>query len=59
MNVDIKYNDNKDKFTYDFNLETRFKKYIEKHFYPAFTISDLCQIYLIGGSIRDLIYAKK
>ena len=59
MNIDIKYNDLIDEFTNDLNLEMRLKIYINKHFYPAYTISTLAPIYLVGGSIRDLIYAKK
>lgn len=58
MNIDIKYNEQLDEFTYDLSLEMRLKNYIYNHFYPAYTISILAPIYLVGGSIRDLIYAK-
>ena len=37
----------------------RLRKYISKSFYPAYAISFLAPIYLVGGGIRDLIYAKK
>lgn len=59
MNIPIKYNDTLDEFTYDLSLQMRLENYINKHFYPAYTISKLAPIYLVGGSIRDLIYAKK
>ena len=59
MNIPIKYNDNLDEFTYDLSLQMRLENYINKHFYPAYTISRLAPIYLVGGSIRDLMYAKK
>jgi len=59
MNIPIKYNDNVDEFTFDLSLQMRLENYINKHFYPAYTISKLAPIYLVGGSIRDLIYAKK
>lgn len=59
MKIDIAYNDELDEFSYDLSLEMRLKNYIIKHFYPAYTISDLAPIYLLGGGIRDLICAKK
>ena len=59
MNIPIKYNDTIDEFTNDLTLQMRLKNYIKKHFYPAYTISMLCPIYLLGGAIRDLIYAKQ
>ena len=59
MNIDIKYNEGLDEFTYDLNLEMRLQNYINNHFYPAYTISKLAPIYLVGGTIRCLIYAKK
>ena len=59
MNIDIKYNEELDEFTYDLSLVMRLENYIKAHFYPAYTISLLAPIYLVGGSIRDLIYAKK
>lgn len=59
MNIQIKYNNNLDEFTYDLSLQMRLKNYINKHFYPAYTISRLAPIYLVGGAIRDLMYAKK
>ncbi len=58
MKVEICYNDNLDEFTGDLNLEMRLQKYIKNHFYPAYIISTLSPVYLIGGAIRDLIYAK-
>ena len=39
-------------------LQSR-KERINKHFYLAYTVSRLVSIYLVGGLIRDLIYAKK
>lgn len=59
MNIDIKYNEYLDEFTYDLSLEMRLQNYINIHFYPAYTIAKLAPIYLVGGSIRHLIYAKK
>ena len=59
MNIPIKYNESLDEFTYDLTLQMRLENYIKNHFYPAYTISKLCPIYLLGGSIRDLMYAKK
>lgn len=59
MNIDIKYNDKLDEFTNDLSLVERLQKYIKKHFYPAYIIANLAPIYLVGGSIRDLIYAEK
>lgn len=57
MKIKIEYNDELDEFTYDLSLEGRLKKYITKHFYPAYAISVLAPIYLVGGAIRDLTYA--
>ncbi len=59
MTVPIKYNDTIDEFTNDLTLQMRLENYIKNHFYPAYTLSMLCPIYLLGGAIRDLIYAKK
>ena len=59
MNIPIKYNDTVNEFTDDLTLQMRLENYIKNHFYPAYTISVLCPIYLLGGAIRDLIYAKK
>lgn len=59
VNLDIKYNDELDEFTYDLSLVMRLRNYINNHFYPAYTISKLAPIYLVGGSIRDLMFAKK
>lgn len=59
MNIDIKYNECLDEFTYDLSLAMRLENYINNHFYPAYTIAKLAPIYLVGGSIRCLIYAKK
>ena len=59
MKIKIEYNENLDEFTYDLSLEGRLKNYITKHFYPAYAISMLAPVYLVGGAIRDLIYAKK
>lgn len=57
MKIEIKYNEEIDEFTSDLTLETRLKKYIKSHFYPAIAISSLAPTYLLGGSIRDLILA--
>lgn len=59
MNIGIKYNEDFDEFTCDLSLEMRLQNYINNHFYPAYTIAKLAPIYLVGGSIRDLIWAKK
>ena len=59
MNIPIKYNDTVDEFTNDLTLQMRLENYIKKYFYPAYIISTLCPIYLLGGAIRDLICAKK
>lgn len=59
MNIPIKYNDIIDEFTDDLTLQMRLENYIKRHFFPAYTIAKLAPIYLMGGSIRDLIYAKK
>lgn len=59
MKIKIFYNDKEDEFSRDLCLEDRLKKYIEKSFYPAFVIAHLSDIYLLGGSIRDLIFAKE
>lgn len=59
MRINILYNDKPDEFANDLCLETRLKNYITTHFYPAYTISILAPIYLVGGGIRDLICAKK
>ena len=59
MKIDIKYNEYLDEFTYDLSLEMRLQNYINNHFFPAYTIAKLAPIYLVGGSIRCLIYAKK
>ena len=56
--IPIKYNDIEDEFSSDLSLEMRLRRYVKNHFYPATFISKLCPIYLIGGSIRDLINAK-
>ncbi len=59
MNINLKYNECIDEFTLDLSLQGRLKKYINHHFYPAYTISSLAPIYLVGGAIRDLVYARK
>ncbi len=59
MNIAIKYNDKEDEFSNDLNLEMRLENYIKKHFYPAKVISMLSKTYLVGGAIRDLMFAKK
>ena len=58
MIIPIKYNKEVDEFTNDITLQMRLENYIKNHFYPAYTISKLYPIYLLGGAIRDLIYAK-
>lgn len=58
MNIDIKYNDELDEFICDLSLTMRLERYINTHFYPAYAISTLAPIYLVGGAIRDLILAK-
>lgn len=59
MDIEIKYNDEVDEFSWDLNFNMRVERYIKEHFYPAYTISMLVPIYLVGGGIRDLINAKK
>lgn len=59
MKIPIKYNNMDDEFTEDLTLEMRLENYIKKHFYIAYIISKLYPTYLLGGAIRDLIYAKK
>ncbi len=59
MKIEIKYNEHLDEFTYDLSLAMRLQNYINNHFPPAYTIAKLAPIYLVGGSIRCLIYAKK
>ena len=58
MNLEIKYNNNDDEFMQDIDFKMRIQRYIENHFYPAFTISRLSKIYLLGGGIRDLLVGK-
>lgn len=58
MNINIKYNEKPDEFTCDLNLTMRLERYVENHFYPAISISQIAPIYLVGGSIRDLIMAR-
>ncbi len=59
MSIEIFYNKNFDEFSLDLSLEMRLKKYISKNFPIAYVISALAPVYLVGGSIRDLIYAKE
>ena len=59
MDIEIKYNDEVDEFSWDLNLNMRVERYIKEYFYPAYIISMLAPIYLVGGGIRDLIDAKK
>lgn len=59
MNINIKYNDADNEFSTDLTLNMRLENYIKKHFPLAYTISLLAPIYLVGGSIRDLILARK
>lgn len=58
MNIPIYYNETTDEFTNDLTLQMRVENYINKHFYPAYIISQIAPVYLLGGSIRDLIFAK-
>lgn len=59
MDIKIKYNDELDEFTWDLTLNMRIERYIREHFYPAYTISILAPVYLVGGGVRDLVNAKK
>ncbi len=59
MDIEIKYNDEVDEFSWDLNLNMRVERYIKEYFYPAYVISMLAPIYLVGGGIRDLIGAKR
>lgn len=58
MNIKIFYNKEKDEFSADLSLETRIKRYINENFFPAYAISCLAPVYLLGGSVRDLIFAR-
>lgn len=58
MQISIKYNEEVDEFSEDLSLESRLERYIKSKFYPAYTIASLAQVYLVGGSIRDLMNAK-
>lgn len=58
MLIDIKYNDKEDEFSYDLTIQMRISRYVKSRFYPAITISTLAPIYLVGGTIRDLINAR-
>ncbi len=53
------YNDDIDEFTLDLSLESRLDRYIKDNFYPAYTISMLASVFLVGGAIRDLRFAKR
>lgn len=59
MDIGIRYNDALDEFTYDLSLVMRLKNYISSHFYLAYTIFALAPIYLVGGSIRNLMFAER
>lgn len=59
MNIDINYNDELDEFIDDLSLIMRLERYINRRVSLVYTISVLAATYLIGGAIRDLIYAKK
>ena len=59
MDISIRYNDTIDEFTDSLTLQMRLEFYIKKYFYPAYIIAQLCPIYLLGGAIRNLMYAKK
>lgn len=52
MNIDIKYNEHLDEFTYDLSLTMRLQKYINNHFAPAYTIAKLAPIYLVGDTLE-------
>ncbi len=58
MNIPIRYNDEIDEFTYDLSLQMRLENYIKKHFDIGFAISNMCNIYLLGWAIRNLIEAE-
>ncbi len=58
MKCSVKYNEGIDEFTEDLSLEMRLKRYIKDKFYPAYVIAHLAPVYLVGGSIRDLMMAK-
>ena len=59
MDIKIKYNDEIDEFTWDLTLNMRMERYIKEHFYPAYTISILAPVYLVGGGVRDLTFCSK
>lgn len=58
MKMNLKYNLEPDEFDKDISLERRIDNYISNHFYPIKIISELSNVYLIGGGIRDLMLAK-
>lgn len=45
MKLEIKYSDNVDEFKQDIDFQTRIQRYINNHFYPAYTISKHSNIY--------------
>lgn len=59
MRLQIRYNDEEDEFTKDLSLEMRIARYTKKYFYPVYVIAMLAPVYLVGGSIRDLLNAKE
>ena len=59
MEIHLEYNKQEDEFSLDLSLEGRLKNYIKKNFYPAYAIAQLAPVYLVGGAIRDLMYAKR
>lgn len=59
MEVHLHYNKQEDEFSRDLSLGGRVRNYIKKNFYPAYAIAMLAPVYLVGGAIRDLLYAKK
>lgn len=59
MFVQIYYNNEIDEFSSDIFIEDRIENYIDRNFSIIKIISTLSEVYLIGGAIRDLIFAKK
>ena len=59
MKIDIKYNDEIDEFTPDLTLEGRLNRYIKEKCPIIYAFPPFTNTYLLGGGIRDLIYAKK
>lgn len=59
MKINIEYNDNIDIFSKDVTFEQRLKKYVLDKCPLANAFSNYVPVFLLGGAIRDLMYAKE